>query len=63
MYCDLYTYPDPLPPTIATFLPVGTVKLRPLNRCWSSEYPKYTSSKVIVASCGVTCNAGAFSLF
>lgn len=58
----MLTYPDPLPPTIATFFPAGTSKDTPFKTFWPSRYSKYTSSKRMVASCGAMVNGGARSL-
>lgn len=55
------TYPDPLPPTMATFFPAGTSKDTPFKTFWPSKYSKYTSSKRMVASCGAMANGGARS--
>ena len=60
LYRSYLTYPDPLPPTIATFFPDGTVKVNPLRILWPGTYSKYTSLKVMIDSCGETLSTGAF---
>lgn len=55
------TYPDPLPPTMATFFPAGTSKETPLSTFCPSKYSKYTSSNLMVASWGATSSGGAIS--
>ncbi len=54
------TYPDPDPPTSATVLPAGTVKLRPSKMVLPPLYWKWTSWKVMVASAGARVSSGAF---
>lgn len=55
-----YTYPEPLPPTIATFFPVGTVKLNSSKIGFPSTYPKVTFSNTIAAEHDGTMRLGAF---
>jgi len=43
------THPEPLPPTMATFWPAGTVKLRLFKIFWPETYSKFTSSNVTEA--------------
>ena len=57
------TYPDPLPPTMATFFPAGTVKDKPLSILCPGTYSKWTSSNVILDSWGVIRSSGAVGSF
>lgn len=60
---NVVSHPDPEPPTIAIFLPAGTVKLMLSKIRFSGVYEKQTLLKVIVASSGVTLNGMAFGAF
>ena len=53
------TYPDPLPPTMATFFPAGTVNDSLLRICRPSTYLNITSSNVMVAVSGLISSSGA----
>lgn len=57
--CFTITDPDPLPPTMAIFLPAGTVKETSVNISLSSWYPNRTFSKVTVDLFGGKISAGA----
>ena len=58
-HSKLITYPDPLPPTMATFFPAGTVNDKPLSIFCPGTYSKWTSSKVILDFWGLTRSSGA----
>lgn len=52
-------YPEPLPPTIATFFPEGTVNEIPSRILFPSRYSNTTFSKVISAEFGGKRNTSA----
>lgn len=57
------TYPDPLPPTIATFFPEGTENDNPFRIFCPGKYSKCTLLNVMADSVGVANNSGASTLF
>ena len=53
--------PDPEPPTIATLLPAGTVKVRPSSIFCPLMYSKQILSKVMSVSLAVSLTSLALS--
>ena len=58
-HVHVFSYPDPLPPTNATFFPAGALNDNPLKIGLSSTYWKCTSSNVIVNLSGGRIRFGA----
>lgn len=58
-YIDKMSYPEPLLPTIATFCPGFTLKLRLFNISRPGVYEKLTDSNETDAVLAATCNCVA----